>query len=417
MPRLQLPEPAELYKTTPPKFGHPMHKLFPFDPEYVNLNHGSYGSLPLLVLSSCNTLSEVAEANPDLFNRLTYQPLLVDTDECVLVQNTSLGLNVILRNIEWEKEDTIVIFNTTYGSTYRTAHNLGDIPPYPTVSQFTLLFPTTRGEIIDRFRDHLRSLPKTGKRVAIIDTIISNPGIHLPWEEMTEVCRQEGVWSVLDAAHSIGQEVNINLSESKPDFWVSNCHKWLFTKRSCAVLYVPERNQHIIKTSIPTSHTYISPKDRTGPNFVEQFEWNGTIDFVPFLSVAAALDFRKWVGGEEVINAYCHSLAMKGGKRLAEVMGTRQLDPEGAFTLNMVNVELPFPAEIQPTIEIDLMFKNKLLVSYKAYSAHFYHNGRWWTRCSAQIWNEVEDFEKLGRIYLSVCAEIVKELGYSELKL
>ena len=32
------------------------------------------------------------------------------------------------------------------------------------------------------------------------------------------------------------------------------------------------RNQHIIKTSIPTSHAYISPVDRKTPNFVEQFE-------------------------------------------------------------------------------------------------------------------------------------------------
>lgn len=32
------------------------------------------------------------------------------------------------------------------------------------------------------------------------------------------------------------------------------------------------RNQHIVKTSIPTSHAYVSPRDRKTPNFVEQFE-------------------------------------------------------------------------------------------------------------------------------------------------
>jgi selenocysteine lyase/cysteine desulfurase len=29
------------------------------------------------------------------------------------------------------------------------------------------------------------------------------------------------VWSVVDAAHAIGQQVDVNLSEIKPDFWVS----------------------------------------------------------------------------------------------------------------------------------------------------------------------------------------------------
>lgn len=57
---------------------------------------------------------------------------------------------------------------------------------------------------------------------------------------------------------------------------------------------------------------------------------------------------------------------------------------------DQVNVELPFPSSVKPTEEIDLKFKEKLLRKYKVYSAHFYHNGCWWTRCSTQIWNEVE---------------------------
>jgi hypothetical protein len=48
------------------------------------------------------------------------------------------------------------------------------------------------------------------------------------------------------------------------------------------------------------------------------------------------LRFREWIGGEEKINEYCHDLALKGGKRLAEILGTRLLDSTGEFTLNMV---------------------------------------------------------------------------------
>lgn len=47
--------------------------------------------------------------------------------------------------------------------------------------------------------------------------------------------------------------------------------------------------------------------------------------------------FREWLGGEEAINGYCHKLALEGGKRLAEVMGTRVLDESGELTLNMVS--------------------------------------------------------------------------------
>ena len=57
-----------------------------------------------------------------------------------------------------------------------------------------------------------------------------------------------------------------------------------------------------------------------------------------------ALDFRAYLGGEEKINAYCHALALAGGKRLAEVMGTRVMESvpeeggEDELTLNMVHL-------------------------------------------------------------------------------
>lgn len=49
-----------------------------------------------------------------------------------------------------------------------------------------------------------------------------------------------------------------------------------------------------------------------------------------------ALRFREWLGGEHKINEYCHDLAVKGGRRLAEILGTQVLDPDGSLTLNMV---------------------------------------------------------------------------------
>lgn len=79
------------------------------------------------------------------------------------------------------------------------------------------------------------------------------------------------------------------------------------------------------------------------------------MDFTPYLSIKSskiillcflnllilygifvALEFRKWIGGEEALNTYCHDLAVKGGKRLAEILGTKVLDEDGELTLNMV---------------------------------------------------------------------------------
>jgi hypothetical protein len=60
-------------------------------------------------------------------------------------------------------------------------------------------------------------------------------------------------------------------------------------------------------------------------------------------SVPIALEFRKWLGGEVKINVYCRDLAIRGGKRLAEILGTEEMDqtPNRELTLNMVRKRSP----------------------------------------------------------------------------
>ena len=50
----------------------------------------------------------------------------------------------------------------------------------------------------------------------VIDSIISKPGMLLPWKEMVQICKDEDVWSVIDAAHSIGQELDLDLEKVAP---------------------------------------------------------------------------------------------------------------------------------------------------------------------------------------------------------
>ncbi|KAL4066874.1 pyridoxal phosphate-dependent transferase [Scleroderma yunnanense] len=432
-PLVPIPAPfdlEELYKNPPPTFGHEMHKLFGFDPGYVNLNHGSYGSLPLPVRVACDMWTTEAEANPDKFMKfvvLPYQARVrervakligADADECVMVANTSHGISTVLRNFSFNKGDVLIGANITYPSVLKMLKYLADTPPYPTVSILTFEFPTTREAILEAFRKHIRKVKEeyqdqdqNRKFVAVIDTIVSIPGALLPWKEMVAVCREAGVYSVLDAAHSIGQELNINLSEARPDFWVSNCHKWLYAKRGCAVLYVPRRNQHIVRSPIATPDNYRSPQDEdyTGPlEFSRLFEWTGTIDFVPQLSVDAALDFREWLGGEHKINEYTRKLAMEGGMHLARRLGTDLLDPEGNMTLNMVNVGLPLPGEIPSTDEVSTLIRDTLLLKWNTYAFCFRHNEKWWVRCSAQIFNEISDFHFIADALKDAC-EKVKE--------
>lgn len=342
--------------------------------------------------------------------------------------NASHGLNTVLRNLAWNEGDIIVTATTTYLPIERVSKYISDLPPHPSVSVFKLNFPTTRASVLEAFRAHVDGLnaklqiaqckTRDGaklKIVAIIDSIVSIPGVYLPWKEMVALCRERGIVSVIDAAHSLGQEPNINLSDVGPDFWVSNCHKWLYAHRPCAILYVPKRNQHLIRTSFPT-YLYVSPNQQSEGLSVEtscfsaMFEWTGTTNYPGYLSIQPALDFRQWLGGEQKINDYCRSLALSGGKLLSELLGTPLLDPTGEFTLNMINVGLPLAPNIPNNAITHEFFLRNLLEHWRVSAAIFRHNGKWWVRACAQVWNEVSDFEYLAEALKDSCEKL--ELKY-----
>ncbi|TFK75713.1 PLP-dependent transferase [Pluteus cervinus] len=410
------------YKDPPPEFGHPMLRFFEFDPEYVNLNHGSFGALPRPVQAAYDALSTQIEQNPDYFFRIVYHPLLndlrarlakivnIETDECVMIPNVAHGINTILRNFDWHTDDILVSMNTAYDSIQHAVSYLAKLSVHPTHSQVILTFPASHSAILRQFRSHLEDLSSTrtgsSRIVVVLDSIASQPGVYMPWREMIKICNTVGAYSIVDAAHSIGQETDIDLKAADPDFWVSNCNKWLYSKRGSAMLYVPFRNQHMIKDTVVPALVYPVPGLTVTP-FVARFYWNGSADAALALSVDAALDFRKYLGGETRINEYCRALALEGGRRLAEILGTQVMDsPEipGELTLNMVNVELPVNSKSSGSIYF--LLQDELLVRSKVYATIFSHNGRWWARCSTQIYNEMSDFERLGEVLKGACAQL-----------
>ncbi len=123
--------------------------------------------------------------------------------------------------------------STTYGAVANTIRYLADRSeqPRPIMLEVEYNFPLTHAQIIDLFRSKIRAAKqqypntqftdvpplsvgpdlddeqKKNKIVVVIDSITANPGALMPWQEMCKIAREEGVWTVIDAAHSIGQEV------------------------------------------------------------------------------------------------------------------------------------------------------------------------------------------------------------------
>jgi len=433
---------ADIRNLGPIQCGEEAAKHFLFDPGYQNLNHGSYRRYPIAIRNVFRHYQERSEARSDTFIRYEYRTTLLKesreaiarylhapVETCVYVPNASTGVDTVLRNLIFEPGDVVVYFDTLYGAFDNTVQHIAETTPVE-VKKVEFIYPVSNQYLCDAFEATIKDLRAKCKnpRIAIFDTISSTPGVRMPFERLTKLCWSYNVLSCIDGAHRAGH-IPLHLEDLDPDFFVSNCHKWLYVPRGCAVLYVPIRNQHLLRATLPTGYGFV-PLSREvearealpvpGKNdFVANFAYVGTKDDTPYLCVPAALEWRsklEWEGrrGEEAIIAYMHELARKGGQTVAAILGTEVLDNEedSLGKCSFTNVRLPLsvsnvtkgnPATAE---EIGQWIMKKMTFEYQTAVYVFLYADVWWTRLSAQVYLTLRDFDCAGRKLKAACESV-----------
>ena len=208
-------------------------------PTYTPLNHGSFGTYPRCVQKHLQQSQALSEARPDNFQRFDFPVMLdrsrvamasflnVPADEVVFVQNATTAINVVLQNLQYKEGDVILHLSTLYGSVAKMIEYINETRGVESAN-VAVEYPINDDTLISKFQMAIKRV-KFGKwrrrvRIAIFDTISSLPGVRVPWERLVEVCREEGVLSLVDGAHGVGQ-IDLGLAKVQPDFFTSNCHK------------------------------------------------------------------------------------------------------------------------------------------------------------------------------------------------
>ena len=220
-------------------FGLPMRAShFIYDEAYTPLNHGSYGAFPAAVRDYRIQLQDQIEARPDHVIRNVVPPLLeearaaiapllgVPTNEVVFVPNATTAVNTVLRNLLFEEGDVIVHFNTAYGACEKTIDYVCETTPLQSTSVM-LEYPMEDVEVVQKFIERVGDVNHSGRRVkiAMFDTVLTFPGVRMPWEALVKACKTLGILSLIDGAHGIGHIDLSHLGEVGPDFFTSNCYK------------------------------------------------------------------------------------------------------------------------------------------------------------------------------------------------
>ena len=207
----------------------------------MHCSPGSFGTYPAQVKHALRKYQDELEARPDSFIRYTQGELLdesrlatakilnVPVQEVVFVKNATTGVNTILRNLSYEEGDVIIYFATIYGAIEKMITSLTETTPLQ-ARKVDYTCPISHQALVQKFRDVVEQARSEGLnvKVAVYDTVTSLPGMRFPFEELTRVCKDEGIFSVIDGAHGIGH-IPLDLKELQPDFFTSNLHKYSST--------------------------------------------------------------------------------------------------------------------------------------------------------------------------------------------
>ena len=301
--------------------------LWWLDPKIAFLNHGSFGACPRKVLEYQTALRQRLEREPVSFMVRELEPLLdkaratlarfvgAKPDDLVFVRNATSGVNAVLRSLQFERGDEILMTDHEYNAcrnvvdfvAERSGAKVVVAPvPFPLSSEEEIVWP-----IIERVT------PRT--RLALVDHITSQTAIVMPIQRIVQELETRNVAVLVDAAHAPGM-VPLNLSKLGASYYTGNCHKWICAPKGAALLYVRKDRQGEIRPTV-ISHGANSPrKDRS--RFQIEFGWAGTWDPTAMLSVPVALEYMDSLleGGWPAIMRRNRNLALAARAVLCEAL-------------------------------------------------------------------------------------------------
>lgn len=336
----------------------PWAELWPLDPHVDYLNHGSFGACPRAILAYQAELRARMEREPVDFLSRRLSGLLAearqalgsfvsaDARDIAFVPNATAGVNAVLRSLELRPGDELLTTDHAYGACrkameYVAARARARVVvapvPFPIEGDDDVL-----GPVLDAVS------PRT--RLAVLDHVTSPTALVLPIERLVRELAARGVDTLVDGAHAPGM-VPLDLRGWAPAYYAGNGHKWLCAPKGAAFLYVrPDRQASLHPLAI--SHGY--EPGAAEARFRDEFDWTGTDDPTPFLSLPECIRFLGSVlpGGWPELKARNHLLALHARTVLCDALEVAPPCPD-ALVGSMASVPLPPPSPGAPAEVLD----------------------------------------------------------------
>jgi cysteine desulfurase/selenocysteine lyase len=313
-------------------------------------------------------------------------------DEIALVESTTHGLSLAADAIPLEPGDRVLLSDLEF---------LQVAVPWTQKRKDGIeidVVPNHKGEV--RAEDFAaRITPRT--RVVTVSTVQWTNGYRLDLAAFSRLCRERGIWLVVDAIQQLGA-IPLNVQQTSVDILACGGHKWLNAPFGCGFLYINRNSQARLR---PPTAGYLDIQDPAGGwgdyfqtptitpvqnyRYVERarrFETGGTANYPGAVGLAASLKLIQELGPERIeahIRGLTDSLLRRLDKLGIEVVTPRAVqNRSGIITFSVGTAE-------QNVALMTRLQERKILVSVR------YTSGVGGIRVSCHFYNSQEDVERL----------------------
>lgn len=211
--------------------------------------------------------------------------------EVGLIQNATMGVSFIANGLDLKSGDEVLMTNWEHAGgrsgwklrAKRTGINVRKLPiPVP---------PTDPETITKIFADAVTSRT----RVIAVPHIIARYGIVMPVQQICELAKQHGIFTLIDGAQAVGQ-LRVDVRKIGCDAYSTSPHKWMYAPAGNGLLYIREERINDVWATL-AGVQWDNHKPTDGIFRLMQF---GTANLSLLVGLEAAIDFYLRIGPERV---------------------------------------------------------------------------------------------------------------------
>ncbi|HEY4159706.1 MAG TPA: aminotransferase class V-fold PLP-dependent enzyme [Polyangiaceae bacterium] len=373
---------------------------FLLDPNITHLNHGAFGTCPRAVLEKQSELRAQLERNPLHFFIRELEGLLDETrnalapflgaqvEDLVFVRNATEGVNTVLASLPLAAGDEVLFTDHVYAACRNAAQYWAarrSAIARPVLVPFPL---RSSDEIVNAVLAGVTAKTK----LVLLDHVTSPTGLVMPIERLVRALSARGIETLVDGAHAPGM-LPLSLEQLGASYYTGNFHKWCFTPKGAAFLWVPRERQAKIRPLVISHGASATRTDRS--RFLLEFDWMGSADPSAILSIPSALRVLENAvpGGAAGLRARNHALVLAARDALCEALGSEPPCPNEMLG-SLAAVLLP---ERTPTVPTPEALYTALRERHRIETFVVAWPGRasGFVRVAAQLYNSLEQYQRL----------------------